>query len=62
MVSWQTFVSLCHEVAEERGNGAESLEDSQRVLSVASDLWRDSKQSLKSASRAEAKDFIRREA
>lgn len=62
MVSWQTFVSLCHEVSEERGNGAESLEDSQRILSVASDLWGDSKESLKSASRSEAKDYIRRNA
>lgn len=62
MVSWQRFVSLCHSVAEERDNGAESLEESQEILSVASDLWSEGKNELTGASVSEARDYIRRNA
>lgn len=62
MVSWQRFVSLCHEVAEERGNKPGSLEESQDVLAIAADLWNDNKESLRGASVSEARDYIRRNA
>lgn len=62
MVSWQQFVSLCFEVKKDRGNDVDTLEESQQVLQIASELWRDRKEALKTASRSEAKSFIERKA
>lgn len=61
-MSWQTFTALAYQVAEERGNGAESLDDGQRIVSIASDLWQEDKQRLGQMSRAEALDYLRRNA
>lgn len=62
MVSWQQFVSLCFDVKRERGNDVESLEESQEVLQVASSLWNDRKDDLRTASQQAAKSYIERNA
>lgn len=59
MVQWQQFVSLCFQVKRERGNDVESLQESQEVLGIASDLWQAEKSFLRNASDAEALNFIR---
>lgn len=62
MVSYQTFTALCYEVSEERNNKPKSLEGGQSVVQIAATLWQQDKDDLRTASRAEAKDYIRRNA
>lgn len=58
MVTWQEFVSLAFEVKRDRGNEVDSLDESQRVLSIAAGLWNDKKSALENADRAAAKRYI----
>jgi hypothetical protein len=58
MVGYQTFVSLVFDVARDRGRSIDTLEESQEVLTVASELWSEGKPSITSASEAEARQFI----
>lgn len=62
MVSYQAFVSLVFEIARERGWQVNSLQQSQEVLSVASELWgefkSDPRVNYRAASPEEARNWI----
>ena len=62
MVTYQKFVALCFEIKRERGNDVRSLQESQQVLSIASELWQNGKPEINSATVSDAKDYIRRNA
>lgn len=62
MVKYQTFVSLCFEIKKERGRNV-GMAESQKTLQAASELWPKAKEDgIKTASRAEAKNWLRNHA
>lgn len=58
MVSYQAWTSIAFEVARRKGVQFEDLDRSARfVREVVSELWRQDKERLKTATRAEARDY-----
>lgn len=62
MVKYQEFVSLVFEIARERDRSIDTLEDSQKYLATAAELWSNNKQTVKNLSVAETKAWLYRNA
>lgn len=62
MVAYQKFVSLVFEIARERGRKIDSLEDSQKFLNTAAQLWTANKATLRQMTVAQAKDWLQKNA
>lgn len=62
MVSYQTWTSLVFEVAKAEGAQFESIADGAVVIGdVASPVWSERKEELKTATRSEARNIARQE-
>lgn len=62
MVKYQEFVSLCFEIKRDRGRNM-GIAESQETLQAASALWSEAKSDgIDTASRAEAKNWLRNNA
>lgn len=61
MVSYQTWTSLCFDVAEQKGAEFENLRDGGGFISnVVAELWARHKAELQTATRAEARQLAER--
>jgi len=58
MPSWQTFVRLAYEVADEKGAQFEGIEEGGAFISDLSRVWSENKQQIKQMTERQAKDLL----
>jgi len=58
MVSWQVFVSLAYETANDKGAKFTGIDDGADFVTQLSPLWQQDKQRLKQMTKQQAKSYL----
>jgi uncharacterized membrane protein YjdF len=59
MVSWQRFVSLAFDVADDKGASFDGIQDGGDFLAGLSDVWQADKDSLKQMTERQAIEYLK---
>lgn len=60
MVSWQTFVKIAHDVADEKGAQFAGITEGGAFISDLGDVWSQNKQQYKQMTEAQARKQLER--